>query len=264
MAEILEEPLTSDCLGVGLLETFLARVDNGMLRAPTLERHLDRLEKANLIFRSRHLSREELRAQIAGYDIGGRWNEGEYLKVRIVLSSDRCRFQLAAIPDPFLPGLPIKVKPVHAERPYPDLKTCSTFVSWHANREAQESGFDEALLIDSGDTVREGAWSNFFWLNEANGLHTAGSMVLPGVTRDWVIQSCEQRGLRVSTGDFSLQHVTANAKEAFVCSALRGIVPVAAIGSTELQENVSGLVAELRAAYIEQHFSAQNLRERTR
>ena len=82
----------------------------------------------------------------------------------------------------------ISLASVPIERGFPEYKTTSAVVSVHARTEANKRGAQEALLIDRDGFVREGAWSNVFWVENGEIL-TPKLRLLPGITRKFVLQN---------------------------------------------------------------------------
>ncbi len=87
----------------------------------------------------------------------------------------------------------------------PDISTSMTWaklsgnylVSVQARREAVQNGFDEALLLDPSGFVAEGSGENFF-LVKNNIIYTPTTgYILPGITRDSVMQIARAAGFTV-------------------------------------------------------------------
>ena len=66
-----------------------------------------------------------------------------------------------------------------------------------ASTEAKRRGYDEALLLDSSGHIAEGPGANFFY--EKNGvLYTCPlGNILPGITRNTIIELAEENGIKV-------------------------------------------------------------------
>ena len=93
---------------------------------------------------------------------------------------------------------------------------------------------DECLLRDVDGTVAEGATSNLFFVTE-NGLRTpsADLDLLPGVTRDVVLELAREEEFPVETGAYSLETVR-NADEAFLTNSTWEIRPIATVDGIEV------------------------------
>jgi len=93
---------------------------------------------------------------------------------------------------------------------------------------------DEALLRDTDGTVVEGSTSNVFFVTEA-GLKTpsADLDLLPGITREVVLDLAREEGFPVETGEFDLADVR-EADEAFLTNSTWEIRPVGTVDGIEV------------------------------
>jgi aminodeoxychorismate lyase len=91
---------------------------------------------------------------------------------------------------------------VPANEPLAQFKTCNKLVQILARAEADASGADEALLLNTDGFVVEGASSNLFWIDgEVVCTPPLASGILPGVTRAVVVEICEGLGFKTSEAD---------------------------------------------------------------
>ena len=93
---------------------------------------------------------------------------------------------------------------------------------------------DECLLRDIDGNLAEGATSNLFFVTE-NGLRTPSAELdlLPGVTRDIVMELARDEGFPVETGAYSLDALR-NADEAFLTNSTWEIRPVETVDGIEV------------------------------
>ena len=93
---------------------------------------------------------------------------------------------------------------------------------------------DECLMRDVEGNVVEGATSNLFFVTE-NGLRTPSTDLdlLPGVTRDVVMELAREEGFPVETGRYSLDAVR-DADEAFLTNSTWEIRPVGRVDGIEV------------------------------
>lgn len=126
----------------------------------------------------------------------------------------------------------VGVRLVRGGRYLASAKAGSYLLSVLATREAHEHGDHEAILVDEGGQVREGATSNVFAV-VGGVLRTPGSGVLPGVTRGIVLELAEREGLTVGEGPLTEEELR-GASECFLTSATRELMPIARIdGATQ-------------------------------
>ncbi|MBX0321652.1 aminotransferase class IV [Halomicroarcula sp. F13] len=93
---------------------------------------------------------------------------------------------------------------------------------------------DECLMRTTAGHVAEGATSNLFFVTE-NGLRTPSEDLdlLPGVTRDVVMELAREEDLPMETGHYSLD-VVRDADEAFLTNSTWEIRPVATVDGIEV------------------------------
>ncbi|MFC6755945.1 MULTISPECIES: aminotransferase class IV [Haloarcula] len=93
---------------------------------------------------------------------------------------------------------------------------------------------DECLLRDVDGNLAEGATSNLFFVTE-NGLRTPSAELdlLPGVTRDIVIELAREEEFPVETGAYSLEALR-NADEAFLTNSTWEIRPIETVDGIEV------------------------------
>ena len=116
-------------------------------------------------------------------------------------------------------------------------------------RHIAQAGIFEALLVKNG-RILEGMTSNFFYLT-GDVLCTARNDILLGVTRTMVIRAARGGGVEVRYRPLRLDQLAA-AKEAFITSSSRGIVPVIQINETMVgQGRVGDTTKRLMKAYQE-------------
>ncbi len=73
--------------------------------------------------------------------------------------------------------------------------------------EAIDAGADEALMLDPSGFVSSCNATNFFCVRNGEVLTSSGEYCFNGVTRANVIQLCEQHGIPVRLGDFTIDDV---------------------------------------------------------
>jgi branched-chain amino acid aminotransferase len=110
-------------------------------------------------------------------------------------------------------------------------KVCGNYVnSFLAAREAEEKGFDEALLLDNNGFVCEASAENVF-LVKASKLFTPplSEGILAGVTRDSIMEIARARGIPVREKRLRLRDLR-EGSELFLTGTAAGVVPVNKLG----------------------------------
>lgn len=129
-----------------------------------------------------------------------------------------------------------------------------------AVQEARRNGFDEALLLDYNENVAEGPGENFFIVKENKLITPSLGTVLPGITRDCIIQIARDEGIKVEERNVSLNEAK-SADEAFFTGTAAEVTPISHIDkdmigdgkvgpiTTKLKDIYSGIVTGHNAKY---------------
>jgi len=120
-------------------------------------------------------------------------------------------------------------------------KACGNYLaSYLAGVDANQDGYDEAILLDSNGYVAEGTGENLFVVRGGT-LYTPGpeSDILLGITRDSVLQIATDLGFPVVQKLVSVNELL-TADEAFFTGTLAEIAPIVEVGHTALGREVPG------------------------
>jgi len=114
-----------------------------------------------------------------------------------------------------------------------EAKVCGHYVnSILAFSEAKQRGFDGAIMLDSNGYVAEGPGSNFFYEKEGVLYTPPAGNILPGITRQTVLEICRELDLPVKEKLFKPEELF-EADSAFFCGTA---AEISAIGSIEGQK----------------------------
>ena len=140
----------------------------------------------------------------------------------------------------------------NSQSPLSGIKSLNYLDSLIAQSQALALGADEAIMLNEKGLVAEGSTSNVF-LVITDKLFTPSreSGILPGITREAVLELAHATGIEAVAGDIRPSDLV-HADEVFLTSSVREIVPVVmvdgkAIGSGRLGE----VTRKLMAAYKE-------------
>jgi len=92
-----------------------------------------------------------------------------------------------------------------------------------ATQEAKDSGYDEALLLDSKGYVAEGPGANIFIEKEGVLYTPQPGSILPGITRATIIELCNENGIPVVEKHITPDEVRA-ADSAFYCGTAAEVI----------------------------------------
>ena len=117
--------------------------------------------------------------------------------------------------------------------------------------EARRAGADEALFLDTEGHCSEATASNLFiWTGAELVTPPLSCGVLPGITREAVLEIARVEGLPVAERAFGLDELR-SADEAFLTSSLRGVAALVRIDAHPIGEGVPGhWTRQLSAAYL--------------
>ncbi|WP_194756014.1 D-amino acid aminotransferase [Aliidiomarina indica] len=124
-----------------------------------------------------------------------------------------------------------------------DIKSISLLGGIMGKLAAHQDGTAEPLLHRAG-RVTEGATCNYF-IVQNNTLITApaDTLILAGITRDWVIKLARDHGIPVEERAFSVAELYA-ADECFLTSSTREIMPVSMVSEQTIGDGQIGPVTQ--------------------
>ena len=112
-----------------------------------------------------------------------------------------------------------------------------------ALKDALNSGFDEALILDVDNNVNEGSGENFFMVKD-NILYTPKDhTVLNGITRQTIIDISKDLDLQVIEKDISVDDVKA-ASEAFFTGTAAEVTPVVQVDQSKINDGTPGKITK--------------------
>lgn len=149
-------------------------------------------------------------------------------------------------------GMRVIVSGVRANEgsPLSHIKSNNYLDNLVAKQEAKDRGADDALLLNAGGYLAEGTSSNLFLVRRGK-VSTPGVAcgLLPGVTREVVMELCEENGLACDTAFLVLDDLL-GADEAFFTVSTGEIVPIAEVEGTPIGLRCPGpITIRLSAAY---------------
>lgn len=134
-----------------------------------------------------------------------------------------------------------------------DIKSTNLLPNVLAKQAAREAGAIEAILFDHAGMVTEAAASSVWMVDEAGVLRTRplGRQVLPGCTREALLEILAGLGVEHREGAFSVQEMRA-AREVFITSATSFVKPIILLDGEAVADGRAGPVSRgLLAAYIQ-------------
>ena len=124
-----------------------------------------------------------------------------------------------------------------------DIKTISLIANVLARQRAIDERVQEAILVRNGVAL-EGTFTTLFAVFDGIVVTNANTnYILPGVTRDVVLELCRQEGIPYKEGSI-FEHEIHNADEIFVTSTSMEIVPVIALDHKPIADGDPGPVTK--------------------
>jgi branched-chain amino acid aminotransferase group I len=109
------------------------------------------------------------------------------------------------------------------------MKSINYLINVMARMEAAANGMDEALLLNDGGFIAEGGGSNVFFVERARLLTpSTDSGIIPGITREVIIEIAAEMGIVVKEGDISPSGL-GRFDEAFMTNAMIEVMPVVSV-----------------------------------
>lgn len=138
-----------------------------------------------------------------------------------------------------------------------DIKAIALLANCLMKQRAQDAGAQEALLINAG-MLTEGSASNVFVLIEGT-LMTApkSEKILPGITRDVVIELAREAGIPMQE-TFVSEMALRQADEIWITSSTKEIVPVTKLDAKPVGDGLPGPVWQQMQTLF-QHYKARVL-----
>lgn len=119
-----------------------------------------------------------------------------------------------------------------------------------ARYEANENGFDEALMLDGHGLVAEGTGENVFVVRDGVVSTPPVTNILPGITRESVIDICRHEGIEIRERPFG-RDAFYTADEAFMCGTAAEVTPVVELDRRPVGDGVPGpITARIQKLYL--------------
>lgn len=139
------------------------------------------------------------------------------------------------------------------QRELPEAKTINYLTGIRMLGEMKEKGAVEILYHDYG-TIREAVRSNFFLVTQDDKVVTPNEQILWGITRKNVLTVANQH-FEVEERKVNVQELRF-AKEAFITSTIKGVLPVVQVGEQIIGDGKVGEVSRKLAQLLEAYNKA--------
>lgn len=147
-----------------------------------------------------------------------------------------------AEPTLHLPPTGIKLATYSYQRQIPDVKTTDYLMAVWLQPWMKQQGADD-ILYYYNEILSECPRSNFFLVTKDNILVTANQNMLNGITRKNIIKVCEANSIPFEIRDIYIKEIK-EAKEAFITSSTKRIIPVRQIDEVIYNSDYASSVAK--------------------
>lgn len=154
----------------------------------------------------------------------------------------------------------VKVILFRAERANPNVKAADLNLRSVIAEQLEMRSAYEALLVDPKGIITEGSRSNVFWIKEQR-LYTAPRCrILPGITREAIVQLCMEKNYPVLETEVSLDQIS-KMDAVFLTGTSPKVLPVKIIEDEVFESASHPLVQDIMKAYDKMidTYLAQNL-----
>ena len=145
-------------------------------------------------------------------------------------------------------GIKVKVSPFLKRAAdsmlYKAKATGNYLNSMLALQDALSSGYDEALILDTEDTVNEGSGENFFIVKNKTLITPGLSTVLDGITRKTIIQLAADLEISTEEKKIELDEVY-NCDEAFFTGTAAEVTPIIQINNESIGNRKPGKITSM-------------------
>jgi len=247
-----DEPLTRSLFfGEGVFETFRW---NGQLPVH-LNKHLERLRKGSELLRIPFPALETILKQIQ-YAVSVSDSNDLYIKLALISKGDRIFFKtpdesslLVMTREYIKSGDTVSVCVLSQKRNPESLlirhKTFNYLDNIIGRREAIDKGYGEGLFLNTNDDLTEATSSNLFWARGKDLFTPATeSGILPGITRQVIIEIAEKLGFKINARKFDLSYLL-NSDFAFLTNALIGMTYIEKVNK-QMMPNINNNYLNIR------------------
>jgi len=125
----------------------------------------------------------------------------------------------------------IFVKTTYSQRNNPNIKASNLELTKKVNSIISNNNIYEVLLVNKNDLITEGSKSNIFFVIDNNIYTPKVSLVLPGVTRQKVIESSQNIGITCYETEIDINSIS-KYQRAFITGTSPKVLPVQVINNT--------------------------------
>lgn len=137
--------------------------------------------------------------------------------------------------------------------PFAALKTTNYLSKIYAKKQAQESGYNDAILINAQGRVTEATTGNLFWVDKDHVLHTVieSDGHLNGTMQKVIFDLLTEHKLHLKKSSILADELT-HSREVFLTNAVVGIKPVVQIDQRQISGGEVGSITAMLQSLLQQ------------
>lgn len=215
-----------------------------------LEKHLQRLHNSGRltgfeIFLSDEIISRRLRDLIEVNKI----KEGS---IKFILNFDKKMFvaylEQTNFPKEYQYKEGVKTDLFYKERVNPNAKVLNLSFREEVDKFIKEKNIYEAILVDKEGYITEGSKSNVFFVRDKNLYTTPISGVLPGITRNTILDICSENSISVTEQSINVEDLN-SVKGAFLSSTPFDVLPINEVGNIKLNSAENEIIKYIMECY---------------
>ncbi|MGH4141125.1 aminotransferase class IV [Clostridium sp.] len=142
----------------------------------------------------------------------------------------------------------VKTITYHGERSNPNAKVINSDFRDKVNQQIAKSGVYEAILVDDNGFITEGSKSNIFMVIDSTVVTSKVENVLPGITRQFIIKSCQTLGI-----DFQERNIHEKDIESltglFISGTSPEVLPIQCVDSFSFHSSKNSIINSIMVEY---------------
>lgn len=136
----------------------------------------------------------------------------------------------------------------HGERKNPNAKIINMSFRVKVDKEIANKNAFEAILVDRNNYITEGSKSNIFMVKNANVMTAPLQGVLPGITRDIIINLCKNLQLNVTEEKIDYRNLK-NLDALFISGTSPKVLPIKSVDNMNFNSADNEIVVKIMKAY---------------
>jgi branched-chain amino acid aminotransferase len=150
----------------------------------------------------------------------------------------------------------VVIETLNASRNKPNSKRTNLPVRLMAEKIIENKNLAEVLLINRNGLVTEGHRSNIFFVKDKSVITSSEELVLPGITRDKIIQLANEEGIEVVEKHIDITELQ-DFSSSFLSSTSKDVLPVRQIDehTYTVGNQIVGKLSSLYNELVEEHLA---------